>query len=379
MMKKIKTQDDVFMRKALRLASQGQGLTSPNPMVGAVIVKGGKVIGQGYHQKAGQAHAEVNAIKDARRSGKNCVGATLYVTLEPCSSFGKTPPCTDLIKRERFARVVIGCLDPDPRHQGAAVELLQASGIQVDTNCLEDQCLWINRIFLTNKILNRPYFIGKIALTKDGKISGQKGKWITTSASRRHAHHLRFLSDAVLVGSGTVLADDPSLTLRHGYGQKGKIQPWRVILDSRSRVSTESKLLSDKWQGRTLHLTAKSFGKLRAHATPEQIAQRLYGLGICSCLVEGGREVLESFLKARLIDEFYLYESGKVISHCADALDGSELRKSLMGAKDFRQSKMSLGKRPDRITHLIWSSSCGLRSMRSMTRRLRATVVPKKK
>ncbi len=367
------------MSLALRLAGKGKATVSPNPAVGAVLVKNGRVIGRGYHEKAGLAHAEVNAVKYAKSRGANCAGATLYVTLEPCSSHGRTPPCTDIIKREQIARVVIGCLDPDARHQGRGVEILRRAGISVDAGCLEKECREINLPFFNDKLRGRPWFIGKIALTKDGKINGQPRKWITASASRRHAHGLRYLADAILVGAGTVLADNPSLTLRHGFEGKGKEQPWRVILDSSGRVPRTSKLLTDEYQKRTLHLTAgKLHGKTKhRRQTPAQIARVLYERGIRSCLIEGGAGVLESFFQAGLIDEFYLYESTRVTSESPGALDGSKLRRCLKAGKFVK--KESVRKAGDRITRYLSSSSAAFLSRISISRRRRADVVPKRK
>lgn len=376
-MKKTDRIDGKFMRQALNLAMKGAGTVSPNPMVGAVIVKAGKIIGKGYHQKAGLAHAEVNAVRDAKARKANCAGATIYVTLEPCSSIGRTAPCTDLIIREQFARVVIGCLDPDKRHAGKGFAILGNAGIQVDAGCLEDECLALNRIFFTHKILKRPYFIGKIALTKDDKINGHPGKWITTALSRKHAHYLRFQTDAVMVGAGTVLADNPSLTLRHGYDSKGKEQPWRIILDSKGLVPATSKLLSDEFRNKTLHLSGKSFPKQKGRLVPQQIARWLAGKNISSCLIEGGVKVLESFFKAGLIDEFYLYESTTVKSVDSNSLDGRKLLRYL-GRQSYRVESRGAKSR-DRLTRYISSSSQALLRTISAKRRRRAAVLPKRK
>ncbi|MDL5049112.1 bifunctional diaminohydroxyphosphoribosylaminopyrimidine deaminase/5-amino-6-(5-phosphoribosylamino)uracil reductase RibD [Oscillatoria amoena NRMC-F 0135] len=356
MMRKISPTDERFMRAALRLAERGTGTVSPNPLVGAVIVKSGKIIGRGWHQKAGLAHAEVNAVQDAKSRGANCVGATLYVTLEPCSSHGRTPPCTDLIKRGQFARVVVGCLDPDDRHQGRGCKLLRETGIKVDVGCLEEDCLLMNRVFFTGKLLRRPWFTGKIALTRDGKASGQPRKWISSTASRRHAHGLRFAHDAILVGAGTVRADDPALTLRHGYAKDGKDQPWRVILAGRSKLPPDARVFTDEYRDRTILITPEkckspSAGRLK----PEQIARFLYDKGIFSCLIEGGVEVLDSFFKAGLIDEFHLYQSQTVLSKKKNALDAGKLLRRLEG-RGFEKTGESR-RMTDRVSHYFSSSS----------------------
>src|SRR4051794_30973739 len=207
-----------YMRMALQLAQRGYGQTSPNPMVGAVLVKSGKIIGTGWHRRAGEPHAEIEALNDARNRGADVRGATLYVTLEPCSTHGKTPPCTDAIRGAGINKVVVGATDPNPRHAGAGFKLLRNGGIQVATGVLEKECASLNEAFNHWIVHRRPFVVVKSAMTMDGKIATAAGesKWITGEEARDYGMRLRQGADAILVGVNTVLADDPRLTVRRG-------------------------------------------------------------------------------------------------------------------------------------------------------------------
>ena len=221
--------DRLFMQEALGLARMGWGLTSPNPMVGAVVVRDGVIIGRGYHFKAGEAHAEVNAFADVARHGFDAKGATLYVTLEPCCTTGRTPPCTDAILASGVKRVVIGSSDPNPHHAGRGIELLRAAGIEVTVGVEQSACSELNRPFFKWIATGKPFVILKMAMTLDGKIATASGesKWITGPEARRRVQALRRLSDAIMVGGETVRQDRPQLTVREP--DSWPRQPLRII------------------------------------------------------------------------------------------------------------------------------------------------------
>lgn len=233
--------DEKFMREALRLARKGAGSVSPNPMVGAVIVKDGVVVGRGFHEEVGRAHAEVNAIQDA---GELARGSTLYVTLEPCNHYGRTPPCTEAILKAGIRKVVIGMRDPNPHVKGGGAERLRREGVEVIEGVLEEECKYLNRAFIKYITTGIPYVIAKAAMTLDGKIATRTGhsKWITGEDSRRFVHKLRSEADAVCVGIGTVIADDPLLTVRHRK-ETVRRNPVRVIIDSALSISEDSQLV----------------------------------------------------------------------------------------------------------------------------------------
>src|SRR5437764_1750702 len=218
--------EERFMRVALGLARQGYGMTSPNPMVGAVLVKGGKIIGRGWHRRAGEPHAEIEALRDAERRGHNVRGATLYVTLEPCSTYGRTPPCTEAIGGAGIRKVVAGATDPNPRHAGAGFERLRRAGVQVTTGVLEQECNSLNEAFNHWIVQRTPLVTVKAAMTMDGKIATAAGesKWITGEEARAYGMRLRQGADAILVGVNTIVADDPSLTARKVQSAKSKVQ-----------------------------------------------------------------------------------------------------------------------------------------------------------
>src|SRR4030043_306413 len=230
--------DEQWMKKVLCLAEKGRGRTSPNPMVGAILVKGGRMVGEGYHAKAGEAHAEVVAIQRAREEAR---GAILYLNLEPCAHYGKTPPCAPQVVKAGVKRVVIGMEDPNPVVNGKGAEALRKSGIAVKVGVLEKECRRLNEAFCKYILKKEPFVILKIAATLDGKIATRDGnsKWISGEASRRFVHKLRDQVDGIIVGTGTVLKDDPMLTTRI----KGGRNPYRIILDSRLRIPEKAKVI----------------------------------------------------------------------------------------------------------------------------------------
>ncbi|MGB9601810.1 MAG: bifunctional diaminohydroxyphosphoribosylaminopyrimidine deaminase/5-amino-6-(5-phosphoribosylamino)uracil reductase RibD, partial [Limisphaerales bacterium] len=211
------TPDEELMRLAIRLAKRAEGMTSPNPIVGAVLYKNGIIIGKGYHKRAGLPHAEIEAINNARKNGFSPEGSTLYVTLEPCSTYGRTPPCVDAIVKEKIREVVVGATDPNPKHSGRAFKMLESAGIIVKSGILKAECENLNEAF-NHWIINKtPFVILKAAMTLDGKIATITGdsKWITNPISRKFGMQLRKRADAILVGVNTILADDPQLTYRN--------------------------------------------------------------------------------------------------------------------------------------------------------------------
>jgi diaminohydroxyphosphoribosylaminopyrimidine deaminase/5-amino-6-(5-phosphoribosylamino)uracil reductase len=309
-----------FMRLALRLARRGFGRTSPNPMVGAVLVRNGAVIGQGWHHRAGEAHAEIEALRDAQRrdrAGQGARGATLYVTLEPCSTLGRTPPCTGAIITEGVRRVVAAVSDPNPAHGGRGFAILRRAGLEVATGLLAREAAEMNEAFEHWIVQRTPLVTVKAAMSLDGKIATVDGesRWITGEKARKWGMRLRAGADAILVGVKTVLADDPSLTVRlPGF----KAKRWRrIILDPRARTPLTAKVVSDEHAASTIVVTTKAaparraaaLGRrvrlLLAPARPDGIDLRwlLHKLGleeITSLLVEGGGETNAAFLSAGL-------------------------------------------------------------------------------
>ncbi len=290
-----------FMRAALRAAQKGLGLTSPNPAVGAVLVRRGRIVGRGWHRRAGLPHAEVEAFQSLP-DPELARGATLYVTLEPCSTTGRTPPCTEAILRSGVRRVVIGALDPNPAHAGRAVGILEASGIEVLCGVLQEECAFLNRAFFHWITTGRPWVIAKAALSLDGRISRPPGEtqWLSGATSRRDAHLLRRHVDAILVGANTLRVDNPRLTVRGPGGMSdGKVQPWRVVLTrGGGALPAESHLFTDAFRDRTLVYSQQSL-----EAVLEDLGRRQ----VNSLLVEGGAEVLGAFVDARLVDEVCFY------------------------------------------------------------------------
>ncbi len=288
--------DEFYMRHAAELARRALGETTPNPIVGAVIVRNGEIIGEGWHHKAGCPHAEIEAIRSA--NGANLEGSTIYVTLEPCSSWGRTPPCTDAVLREKFARVVIGCPDPNPKHAGRAVELLRSHGVEVTACVLEEECRKLNEAFFKWVTTGKPFVILKLAMTLDGRIATQAGnsQWITGPDARRRVQQLRRWADAVMVGAGTFLADSPKLTVRDDAGNTLKT-PARFVLSSRKLD------LPAGWEQAVLKNAA-------------EWETFLTGLGkrpFVSLLLEGGGELAASALNAGIVDKIEFHYAPKIL------------------------------------------------------------------
>src|SRR5438477_8551449 len=244
--------DSDWMRLALRLARRGYGATSPNPMVGAVLVKGGKVIGRGWHRRAGGPHAEIEALREAARRGHNPRGATLYVTLEPCCTHGRTPPRTKAIIAAVIKRVVVAATDPNPKHAGRGFKILRRAGIEVVHGVLAEESARLNEAFNHWIVHRTPFVTVKAAMTLDGKLATAAGesKWITGEKARAYGMKLRRGTDAILVGINTVLADDPSLTLRTVHSPQSKVQSRqcrRIVLDANARTPLRAKVVSDAY------------------------------------------------------------------------------------------------------------------------------------
>lgn len=318
-------QDERFMKLALKLARRGVGQTSPNPAVGAVLVRADKIIGQGWHQYAGGPHAEIIAL-----DGHSARGATLYVTLEPCCTHGRTPPCTDQIIAAGIRRVVVAARDPNPMHNGRGLRILRRAGIRCETGLLSDEATLLNSAFNKWIATGHPLIIAKSALSLDGKLATSSGdsRWITSDGARRTAHQFRSRADAVMVGAGTVIADNPSLTLRHGVGGR---QPWRVVVDARGRCPRLARLFTDAHRQRTIVCTT-SLSPLawrrslalrgstvlvlpskKARVDLPVLVAELGRMGITSVLVEGGSELLGALFAASLVDQVAFFFAPKII------------------------------------------------------------------
>jgi diaminohydroxyphosphoribosylaminopyrimidine deaminase / 5-amino-6-(5-phosphoribosylamino)uracil reductase len=301
--------DERFMRRALALAERGRGTTRPNPVVGAVIVRGGRIVGEGFHRRAGEAHAEVNALSALRGSAR---GATLYVTLEPCCHVGRTGPCTEFVLEARFRRIVVGCRDPNPIVDGGGIARLRRGGVRVDVGCLEAECRAAIRAYGIWVREQRPMVTLKAAATLDGAIADgvrrttRRPVWITGSAARRVAHELRAAHDAVLVGAGTVWADDPRLTVRLPGRRRGATDPLRVVLVGRRGLPRRA---------RVLDRAAESL-VLRPGLGPGGLGRGLAMLarhGIQSLLVEGGATIHGAFIAAGLVDRVALFFAPRLL------------------------------------------------------------------
>jgi diaminohydroxyphosphoribosylaminopyrimidine deaminase / 5-amino-6-(5-phosphoribosylamino)uracil reductase len=362
------------MRLALRLARRGCGVTSPNPMVSAVLVKDGKIIGRGWHRRAGLPHAEIEALRDAERRGHNPKGATLYVTLEPCCTHGRTPPCTDTIIAAGIKRVVVGATDPNPKHAGRAFKILRRAGITVDSfgvprsrgpnrlkaelRTLADECARLNEAFNHWIVHRTPFVTVKAAMTLDGKIATATGesKWITGEKARAHGMKLRQGSDAILVGINTILADDPALTARarmEDGGWKMAKPIRRIVLDSLARTPLDAKVVTDEFGPQTTIVVSKRAPHRRVAALAKRVnvlvaplanssspvtrhpslnlrwlLKRLGAENVTSLLVEGGGEVNASFLLGGFTRRVVFFYAPKILggrdAHKAVAGEGAK-------------------------------------------------------
>lgn len=316
--------DSEYMRKALELAEKGMGYVSPNPMVGTVIVKDGRIIGKGYHEKYGELHAERNAFADCRESPE---GADLYVTLEPCCHYGKTPPCTDIIIEKKIKRVFIGSSDPNPLVSGKGVKILENHGIEVFQEVLKDECDKLNEVFFHYITTKMPFVIMKYAMTIDGKIACYNGesKWITGEQSRMNVHKDRHKYSAIMVGVNTVINDNPMLTCRIGNG----VNPTRIICDTNLRTPPDCNILNTANEIPTIIATCCTDKNKQSeyinrgckiiltdmknnHVDLNQLMIKLGEIKIDSIILEGGGELNWSALKSGIVDKVQAYISPKI-------------------------------------------------------------------
>lgn len=338
--------EEQFMKRAIELAKQGAGWTAPNPLVGAVVVKNGRVIGEGYHRKYGELHAERNALAACT---EDPAGATLYVTLEPCCHYGKTPPCTEIIIEKKIAKVVIGSRDPNPKVAGKGARILREHGIEVVEDYMREACDALNPVFFHYITTKTPYVVLKFAMTLDGKIATCTGasKWITGEAARNHVHQLRGRYAGILAGIGTVLADDPMLNCRID----GAHQPLRIILDSHLRIPMGSRLVRsakeypllivcnestrDREEGTNRIQKLEEAGakvwtlpEKNGHPDLNVLMQRLGEEKIDSVLIEGGGTVNEAALKAHIVHHVYAYIAPKIFGgeDAKTPVEGSGIR-----------------------------------------------------
>lgn len=337
------------MRRALELSKKAVGLVNPNPLVGAVIVKDNRIIGEGYHEHFGGPHAEVNAFKSAK---EDVEGATMYVTLEPCAHYGKTPPCADAIVRKKISKVVIGMVDSNPLVAGKGIEILRKAGIEVVTGILDSEIKKTNEIFIKYITEKKPFCIMKTAMTIDGKIATAIGdsKWISNEKSRAYVHEIRHMVTGIMVGIGTVLSDDPELTTR----REGKISinPVRIIIDSTAKIPLDSKVLKCDEKTKTIIVTTKFASETKIEAikqkgvevivTPSEnnwvnlnyLMGVLGEMGIDSILLEGGSTLNYSALDEGIVD--------KVITFISPKIFGGTSGKTTVGGKGIEHVKDSI-------------------------------------
>lgn len=322
-------EDQKYMQRAIELAAKGGGWTNPNPNVGAVIVKDGRIIGEGYHERCGQLHAERNAFANLTEDAS---GATIYVTLEPCCHYGKTPPCTEAIIEHNIARVVIGSRDPNPLVAGKGAKLLREKGIVVEEDFMREECDKLNAIFFHYITTGKPYVAMKYAMTLDGKIATRTGasKWITGDKAREHVHTKRSRYAAILAGIGTVLADDPMLNARIDNAH----QPVRVIVDTSLRIPMDSNIVKSAGEYKTivacksleqpdkqiekknqleeLGITVVELPLVDGHVSLKSLMEYLASQGLDSVYIEGGGQIHESALKEGIVNHIYAYVAPKI-------------------------------------------------------------------
>jgi diaminohydroxyphosphoribosylaminopyrimidine deaminase/5-amino-6-(5-phosphoribosylamino)uracil reductase len=351
-----------MMQQALHLAAKGRGTVSPNPLVGCVIVdKEGNIIGSGWHQKFGEAHAEVNAIRDAEKNGFSVEGATVYVNLEPCSHQKKTPPCANLLIEKKIGKCVIGMLDPYEEVNGKGIEKLQAAGIEVIVGVLEEEAKELNKFFIKYVTTHSPYVTMKIGMSLDGKTALKSGasQWITSETSRKAVHQMRSEYDAVLVASATVLADDPELTVRLAEGRS----PMRIILDANMRIPETAKVYSDSHAANTIVVTtertlkeksslkqllsSRGINFIEAKATDNQfvlkdVFAKVAKMDIASILIEPGPTLATVLLRENLFDELVLFVAPIVLGSDAKSAFGDLHIKRLLDAYKLRLHSSSV-------------------------------------
>ncbi|MFN3344220.1 MAG: bifunctional diaminohydroxyphosphoribosylaminopyrimidine deaminase/5-amino-6-(5-phosphoribosylamino)uracil reductase RibD [Chloroherpetonaceae bacterium] len=348
--------DEFFLAKCLTLAKRGVGKVSPNPMVGCVIVCNGNIIGKGWHKRYGDAHAEVNAIRSVKDESL-LTQSTLYVNLEPCSHFGKTPPCADLIIEKKIPRVVIGCLDPNPKVAGKGIKKLKDAGIDVRVGVLREESEQLNEAFLKSHRYHLPFVALKLAQSLDGRIATKTkdSKWITSEVARAYAHHLRNHYDAVMVGSRTALADNPSLTVRLVEGKN----PKRILLDRQLRVPLQANIFSK--DAPTLVFTSRINKRHPKVKALEKIGVKVFFVGekseslnlldvmhilheelILSVMVEGGAQLFASLIKAGLCDKLHAFIAPNLIGGDGLASIGNLGLKKIADCIDLKNASVKV-------------------------------------
>ncbi|MEO0094115.1 MAG: bifunctional diaminohydroxyphosphoribosylaminopyrimidine deaminase/5-amino-6-(5-phosphoribosylamino)uracil reductase RibD [candidate division WOR-3 bacterium] len=341
--------DEFFMAQALELAEKGRGFVAPNPLVGAVVVKNGKIVGKGYHEKFGRAHAEINALNEAK---ENARGATLYVTLEPCTFYGKTPACVDSLITAGLRRVVIATKDPNPKVFGKGVALLKKAGIETEVGIKEEIAQRQNESYFKFVKAQLPFVVLKLAQSLDGKIAllNGKSKWIDSPRSRNYSQKLRLYADAILVGINTILKDDPRLTCRIVPDK----ELLKVVLDTNLQIPLNARVLN---KGNTLIFTAVEDSRKRNQLIRKgakiitikadqgrflpwpRILSELYQIGIQTLLIEGGAKIAASALRAKIVDKVYLFLAPIFLGEGLSYTQGIEL-KSLKDAIKLKEYKL---------------------------------------
>jgi len=341
--------EEEIIKRTIFLAKKGRGNVSPNPLVGAVIVKDSQIIGEGFHRVFGERHAEVEAIRSAKQ---DVSGASLYVNLEPCSHHGKQPPCVEAVLRAGISRVIIGMRDPNPEVNGRGIQQLQQNGVTVKVGLLERECEILNEAFIKHSTTGLPFQTIKIAQTLDGKIAAANGRsnWITCEESRRRVHKLRVDLDAVLVGIGTVLVDDPQLNVRFFSGR----HPKRIILDSKLRIPLRARVLNDDLTANTIIVTTEKSLKLKRDEIEslgaqiwqidsntdgmvdlKKLTRRIGSEGMNSVLIEGGSQIFSAYLEQNLIDKVLIFIAPKIFGNGLNAVK-SPIKKNLSNMAAFK-------------------------------------------
>lgn len=338
-----------YMKRCIQLAKNAEGLAYPNPMVGSVIVHENKIIGEGWHKKAGEAHAEVNAIASVKDKSL-LTRATIYVSLEPCSHFGKTPPCSDLIIQHKIPNVVIGIQDPFSKVSGRGIQKLQQAGCHITLGVLEDACYELNKRFFTFHTKKRPFIILKWAQSDDGFLAPlqqekRKPVWLSNSYSKQLVHRQRSIEQAILVGTNTAIKDNPALTTRDWFGNT----PLRVIVDKENKIPTESYIFDGEHNTLIFTNTPKinqhniSYIKVENNTNlSTQICNHLHTIGVQSIIIEGGKKTLEYFIENNLWDEAYVYKTNNI--YLKHGIFAPVLKKTAYSCKQIKNNTLSLFK-----------------------------------
>jgi diaminohydroxyphosphoribosylaminopyrimidine deaminase/5-amino-6-(5-phosphoribosylamino)uracil reductase len=321
---------EYYMKIAINEAKKGIGKVNPNPLVGAVIVKNGKIISKGYHEYYGGRHAEIVAIENAKRKNIDIKGAVMYVTLEPCSHYGKTPPCANRLVKEGFKEVYIGMLDPNPLVNGKGKKILEDAGIKVEYGILEEKARKLNEIFITYINKKRPFVALKFAMTLDGYIATKSydSKWISNEKSRKFVHSLRNYYSSILIGANTLIIDNPKLTCRIKNGRN----PIRIILDKNGLFENKNLNIFNE-VGKNIIFTKKNVinvpknTEIIRETDVYKIINILYNKGIDSILVEGGSSILSMFLKNKLFDKMHVFYSPKIIGNGISPFENISINK----------------------------------------------------